>query len=134
MAPVRHSDRPLLEKLRDIGVALNLLKSRGPNSYLWRMRHDIKQTERAEHVSLKTGAEALLSIQLHGPLAGVSAVHIMNPDGFILDSATHIGGGTWVFNKVPSEYRKNPLILFQTERDGGKVTNEFLPLKALKAH
>jgi len=57
----------------------------------------------------------------------------MSRNGFILDSAMELDDGTWVFSKVREGYEKNASILFQTEINDGKVKNESLSLKSLKA-
>jgi hypothetical protein len=92
-----------------------------------------EQTAHSDTVSLKTKPGSPIGIQLSNPLARASAVHIMSRNGFILDSAIKLDDGTWVFSKAREGYEKNASILFQTERNDGKVTNETLPLKSLKA-
>jgi hypothetical protein len=133
LAHVPHSKYQLLEHLREILVSLKLVSPRGVNQLAWRMLHEIKQTHHLDNVSQTTDPANPLAIQLTEKLARVSAVHIMNGDQFILDSAIKLEDGTWVFRKVRSEYGKNPLILFQTEGERKEVKNESLPLKLLKA-
>jgi hypothetical protein len=130
LAHVPHSNYQLLEPFREILVSLNLVPSRGANALAWLMLNKITRTNHPNNVSQITAPDDLLAIKLTGKLTGASAVHIMNRDGFIVDSATHIGDGTWVFSKV---HEKNSFILFQTESNDGKVNNESLPLKSLKA-
>jgi len=133
LAHVPHSQYPLLEPFREILVSLNLVRSRGANSLGWRMLNEVEQTAHSDTVSLKTQPGSPIGIQLSNPLARASAVHIMSRNGFILDSAIKLDDGTWVFSKAREGYEKNASILFQTERNDGKVTNETLPLKSLKA-
>lgn len=135
LAPVPHSKYQFFERFREILVSLSLVRPRGgAHPIAWRMLREIKPTNHPDDVSQMKSQQDILAIKLTGNLAGASAVHIMNRGGFILDSAIKLDDGTWVFSKAREAYGKNASILFQTERNDGKVKNESLPLKALKAH
>lgn len=134
LAHLPHSKYQFLEPFRQILVSLSLVRPRGANPLAWRMLKEVKPTNHPDDVSQMKSQQDILAIKLTGKLTGASAVHIMSRNGFILDSAIKLDDGTWVFSKARERYEKNASILFQTERNDGRVKNESLPLKALKAH
>lgn len=107
---------------------------RPPTTYRtqWQIRGEVPLVaDRSEVIQTSDRAQPL-TIQLRGRLSAASALHIMDKNRVLVDSAKPLGNGSWTFEDTHGHYNRGAFLLIQTGTDK-QVQNQCLALALLKS-